>query len=207
MKHINYWVVVIFCMSCSFVLGQQAQQKIEMRIDSIGNAKINMSMTMNAQQWQQWTSTLGNNPAALKREVERGMPGYFLDDFKLEKNDMDRSFNLSLKAYGVCEIDKRGNWMIDVDQENAQLTELAYNKFMFVSSPPELGGQVQQTFLVTLPESGKNIKVAKDAYGKDVFKFSMDAPSQMGFGGILQWAGILFVVAGIGWMLKMKLTS
>lgn len=205
MKHINYWAVLIFSISFSSLLAQQAQQKIEMRIDSIGNAKINMSMTMNAQQWQQWTSTLGNNPAALKREVERGMPGYFLDDFKLEKNDMDRSFNLSLNAYGVCEIDKRGNWIIDVDQENAQLTELAYNKFMFVSSPPELGGQVQQTFLVTLPETGKNIKVDKDAYGKDVFKFSMDPPSQMALGGILQWVGILFVVVGIGWMLKMKL--
>ncbi|HLT33644.1 MAG TPA: hypothetical protein VKZ98_07640, partial [Aquaticitalea sp.] len=117
----------------------QTQQKIDMEIDAIGNAKLTISMTMNAQQWQTWLQTMGNNPAAMKREIERSMPAYFLDDFKLEKNDMERSFTLTLNAYGACEVDKRGNWTIDTDQKNANVTELTDHKFMLVSSPPELG--------------------------------------------------------------------
>ncbi len=164
----------------------QSQQKIEMRIDSIGNAKLNISMTMNAQEWQIWNSNYGNNPSALKRDIERGMPAYFLDDFKLDKDDMNRSFNLSLNAYGVCDINKRGKWIVDTEQKNAQLTELTENKYMLVSSPQEYGGSLQQTFIIELPETAKNIKTDKNAFGKSVFEFDMDAPSS-GF-NVMRWA-------------------
>lgn len=178
----------------------QSQQKIEMRIDSIGNAKLTVSMTMNAQQWQVWNSNYGNNPSALKRDIERSMPAYFLDDFKLDKDDMNRSFNLSLNAYGVCEINKRGKWIVDTDQKNAQLTELTENKYMLVSSPVEYGGSLQQTFIIELPNDAKNIKVDKDAYGKSVFEFDMDAPST-DF-NLMRWSGILLLIIGGGWLGK-----
>jgi hypothetical protein len=124
------------------------------------------------------------------------MPAYFLDDFKLEKDDMNRSFNLKLKAYGVCEINKRGKWIIDTEQKNAQLTELTEHKYMLVSSPPEYGGNLQQTFIIELPTEAKNIKIDKNAHGKSVFEFDMDAPSS----GInaLRYAGIfLFLIGGV----------
>ena len=178
----------------------QTHQKIDMDIDAIGNSKITISMTMNAQQWQTWSQTIGNNPAAMKREIERSMPAYFLDDFKLEKNDMERSFTLTLNAYGVCEVDKRGNWTIDTDQKNANLTELTDHRYMLVSSPPELGGTVQQTFNIQFPEEASNIKIDKDAYGKTIFKFKMQN-STAGF-NILRWAGVLLLILGGAWFVK-----
>ncbi|WP_430466651.1 hypothetical protein [Winogradskyella ouciana] len=196
---ITFVCVLLFGME----INAQSQQKIEMRIDSIGNAKLNISMSMNAQEWQIWNSNYGNNPSALKRDIERGMPAYFLDDFKLEKDDMNRSFNLSLNAYGACEINKRGKWMVDTEQKNAQLTELAENKYMLVSSPPEYGGSLQQTFIIELPEDAKNIKTDKNAFGKSVFEFDMEAPSS-GF-NIMRWAGLLLIVVGGGWAGKSML--
>lgn len=178
----------------------QTQQKIDMRIDSIGNAKIEISMTMAAQQWQVWLQTVGGNPAIMKREVERSMPAYILDDFKLEKNEMERSFHLSLNAYGACKVDKRGNWTIDTDQKNANVTELTDHKFMLVSSPPELGGTVQQTFTIDFPEVAKNIKIDKDAFGNSIFKFQMEN-STAGF-NILRWAGVLLLIVGTVWFFK-----
>lgn len=189
-------LLVAFALMLSINMSAQSQQKIEMRIDSIGNAKLNVSMTMNAQQWQVWNSNYGNNPSALKRDIERSMPAYFLDNFKLDKDDMNRSFNLSLNAYGVCEINKRGKWIVDTDQKNAQLTELTEHKYMLVSSPPEFGGNLQQTFIVELPSDAKGIKIDKDAYGKSVFEFDMDAPS--GGLNLMRWAGILLMVVGGG---------
>ncbi|WP_157957316.1 hypothetical protein [Winogradskyella tangerina] len=195
MKTIKTLIAACALMLC-FNIGAQSQQKIEMRIDSIGNAKLTVSMNMNAQQWQVWNSNYGNNPSALKRDIERSMPAYFLDDFKLEKDDMNRSFNLSLNAYGVCEINKRGKWIVDTDQKNAQLTELTDHKYMLVSSPPEYGGNLQQTFIIELPKDAKGIKIDKDAYGKSVFEFDMDAPSS-GF-NFMRWAGIFLIVIGGG---------
>ncbi len=190
-------LILSFALLFSGMITAQSQQKIEMRIDSIGNAKLNISMTMNAQEWQIWNGNYGNNPSALKRDIERGMPAYFLDDFKLEKDDMNRSYNLSLNAYGVCEINKRGKWMVDTEQKNAQLTELADNKYMLVSSPPEYGGNLQQTYIIELPQDAKNIKTDKDAFGRSVFEFDMEPPSS-GF-NMIRWAGILLIVIGGGW--------
>ena len=152
---------------------------------------------MNAQQWQIWQGSLGNNPAALKREVERGMPGYFLDDFKLEKDEMNRSFELSLNAYGACDIDKRGTWIVETDQKDANLTKLTENKYMLVSSPIESGGTIQQTYTIELPEKASNIKVDTDAYGKSIFKFEMESPSG-GF-NLLRLSGLALFLIGGAW--------
>lgn len=198
-------ILVVCVLLFALNANAQSQQKIEMRIDSIGNAKLNISMTMNAQEWQIWNSNYGNNPSALKRDIERGMPAYFLDDFKLDKDDMNRSFNLSLNAYGVCDINKRGKWIVDTEQKNAQLTELTENKYMLVSSPQEYGGSLQQTFIIELPETAKNIKTDKNAFGKSVFEFDMDAPSS-DF-NVMRWAGILLIVIGGGWAGKSMLKN
>lgn len=198
MKTLKLFLIALLALT-SFGYSQ-TQQKIDMKIDEVGDAKIVISMTMNAQQWQTWLQTIGNNPAALKREIERSMPAYFLDDFKLDKNDMERSFTLSLNAYGVCNVDKRGNWTIDTDQKNANVTELTDHKYMLVSSPPELGGTVQQTYNIEFPDVAKDIKVDKDAYGKSIFKFKM-SNSAAGFNP-LRWAGALLLIVGGAWFIR-----
>lgn len=205
-QKISIFFLFFFALS-EMAIAQQSQQHIEMTLDEVGNAKLEIRMTMNAQQWQSWNATLGNNPAAIKREAERGMPAYFLDDFKLEKDEMNRSFSLSLNAYGVCDIDKRGNWSLDVDQENAQLTELSDTKYMFVSSPAEFGGQVIQNYVINLPEEAKDIKVDKNAFGRDVFKFKMEGPASMqaSLGGFMRYGGLLFVIVGLLWLVKTSL--
>lgn len=197
MKNYRKLITLLLVLFIATAYGQQLQQKIDMRIDSIGNAKIKLSMTMNAQQWQIWQGSLGNNPAALKREVERGMPGYFLDDFKLEKDEMNRSFELSLNAYGACDIDKRGTWIVETDQKDANLTKLTENKYMLVSSPIESGGTIQQTYTIELPEKASNIKVDTDAYGKSIFKFEMESPSG-GF-NLLRLSGLALFLIGGAW--------
>lgn len=201
-------IITIGLLTCftSLLHAQQSQQKIEMKIDSIGNAKISMSMTMTAQQWQMWNGTLGNNPAALKREVERAMPGYFLEDFKLDKDDMNRSFVLNLKALGVCKINKNGKWNIETSQKNANITELTERKFMLVSSPPEYGGTLQQTYIIEFPKAAKNLKVDKDSFGQTVFQFEMDGPTGSSF-NFMRIAGILFLVLGGGMAGKNLLTK
>lgn len=200
MKIIQNCILSFFIMISITALAQQSNQKIEMILDEIGNAKLNISMTMNASQWQQWNGTYGSNASALKRDIERSMPAFILDDFKLEKDEMDRSFNLSLNAYGVCEIDKRGRWIMDTDKKNVQLTELTERKYMIVTSPPEFGGTLQQTTIIEFPETANNIKVDKDSFGKTIFKFKMDNPSSSF--SILRWSGLLLMIGGGSWFGK-----
>ncbi len=197
MKKYISLLVIAFLIISGTAFAQQMQQKIDMRIDSIGNAKIKISMNMTAQEWQMWNGSFGNNPAALKRDMERAMPGYFLDDFKLEKDDMNRSFELTLNAYGACDIDKRGKWIVETDQKDANLTKITDHKYMLVSSPMEYGGALQQTYTIEFPDAATDIKEDTDALGNTIFKFDMESPGG-GF-NLLRLSGIALMIIGGGW--------
>lgn len=197
MKTLKYLILILIVPTLTMAqAAQPLKQKMEMRIDSIGNAKITVSMTMNAQQWQMWLQGMGNNPALLKRGIERELPGYFLDDFHLEKNDMERSFTLSLKAYGVTRVNKKGRWIVSAEQKEPEITKLSDNQYMMVYT--DLGTGLQQTQIIQFPKTAKNIEIEKDSFGKTQFIFDMDTPT--GGTGYTLWAGIALVVAGAGWM-------
>lgn len=194
-----------FCIA-SLAYGQQImKQKIEMDLDAFGNANITVSMTMDATSWQNWVAVYGNNPAILKRQMEREMPAYFLGDFSLEKNEMERSWQLKLKAYGVCKVDKRGNWIIETNDKNIDLTELNEKEYMYIASPLEYGGQLQQTTYLRFPAESANIEVDKDALGKTLFKFDMKG-QKAGF-GIPGYIGIGLVLAGLALFFAMRKKS
>lgn len=206
MKRIKLIFSLFFLIYSTFSFGQQLQQKTEMKLDSLGNARITVTQTMNAQQWQIWNLSFGNNPTALKRVIQRSMPTYFFEDYKLEKDDMNRSFTFKVKAIGVCKIDKKGKWILELDDKKPNLTELTDHKFMLVTSPPEFGGMMLQTNIIEFPKEANDIKVDKDAFGAAIFKFEMDGPSSGSSGfNYLQIAGIVLMVVGGGWTTQILL--
>ena len=198
MKNIKLLLLAVSLLLSSAGYGQQMKQHIDMRIDSIGNATFKIYMKMNAAAWQNWLQTSGLNPAALKRSMEREMPAYFLDDFKLTKDDMERSFELSLKAYGVCKIDKRGNWILETDDRNIDLTKLDERKYMYINSPVEFGGKIKQTTTIQFPDEATDIQIGADPYGKTIFKFHVEE-SAAPFNA-WRWSGVLFLLIGGVWM-------
>lgn len=198
-------VLFIFVLICAnFIQAQEMlKTKMEMRIDSIGDAIIKVSTTMNAQQWQMWSQTYGNNPALLKRSMEKELPGYFLDNYNLEKNDMDRSFTFTFKAYGACNVNKKGIWIVNTDQKKPDLTKITDYKYMMVSNDMENG--LQETVVIEFPESARNIEEAKDAFDKTQFEFEMKG-GEAGINWML-WIGILLAAAGGGWAVFISISD
>jgi hypothetical protein len=198
-KHMKTTVILLYS-SLLLIAGQtfaqqQMNQQITMKLDETGNAQINIQQKMNASQWQNWISYLGNNPAAIKREIQKGMPAFFLEDFKFDKNEMERSYELSLKALGVCKVDKKGRRILETDEKDINLTKLTDLKYMYVNSPMEFAGQVQQTHIIEFPKSAYDIELDKDAYGKTIFAFRINDPS--GSLGYLRYIGFTFLLSGI----------
>ncbi|MFA0963662.1 hypothetical protein AB9P05_17790 [Roseivirga sp. BDSF3-8] len=193
------YILIILCLAVSFTsYGEDIlKQKIEMRIDSIGDARVVVSMNMNANQWQVWNQTYGNNPAMLKRAMERQLPGYFMDDYNLEKDDMNRSFTFSFTAYGVCKVDKKGRWILETEDENPDITELSENKYMLVTTENSGGVPIQQTQIITFPDGAEGIEIDKDSFNKTQFEFKM---AEVG-GGVAStfWIGLALAAAGMVW--------
>lgn len=191
MRKIIILQIMLFC--CTALLCQDIiKQKMEIVIDGKGDAQINTSMTLNATQWQMWFNTMGKNQAMLKREMERNLPAYFLEDFKLEINEMERSFELNFRAVGFCNVNKAGKWVVNTDQKDIDITEVSRNRYMAVAMLP--GTNIQQTQFIEFPQKAKDIKIIKDAFAKTQFEFEM--PSSGGINIFMIAAGILLALAG-----------
>lgn len=192
-------ITLCFLVMALFVWSQEPiKQKLEMRLDSVGNANIKVTMELNASQWQIWLQSTGNNPAMLKRQMERSLPAYFLDDFELKKDDMKRTFAFTFNAYGVCKVDKKGRWILTTDQKDPDITELSDRKYMMMYT--EMASNLQQTQIITFPDEASNISIEKDAFGKTQFVFDMNTPGS-GFSYLL-WGGIALCLIGGGWIVR-----
>jgi hypothetical protein len=197
MKKIFLILLIVFWVFPLLAQIEPLRQRIDMRIDSIGNAYMKVSMTMNAGQWQMWLQSGGNNPAIMKRTMERALPGYFLDEFNLVRNDMERSFEFSFKAYGACQVNRRGKWIVNTEQKNAEITTLTDRKYMMASM--DAMNNLQITQFLDFPSEARNITISKDAYDRTQFEFDMDSPAHKT--GATFWIGLLLILSGSGWLL------
>ena len=193
MKSALAYLIVLTLAASAF---GQSKQKISMNLDKVGNVKVTVSMSMEASQWQMWIYNYGNNPASLKRDTERSMPAYVLKNFNLSKDDMNRSFELTFDALGMCKVDKRGVWIFETGVRGADITDLGDRKYIYVDSPSEFGGQIQQIFTISFPEEASEIRLDSNAYGKTVFTFDMQTPSRS---GIAKFAGGSLLLLGLAW--------
>ncbi len=172
---------------------------IEFLVDKYGNAKTTYSMKMTASQWDNFKRGMGNNQSLLKRTMERAMPAYFLSDFEYKEDAMDRSYQLSFNAYGVCKPGADGRWHAELGEKNPDITKLSDNSYMIISEMSSGGGLIQANQKVIFPDEASDIKMDKDAFGKALFSFKMSGAS--GQGRMMMYGGIGLIIMGLflGW--------
>lgn len=172
---------------------------IEFLVDKYGNAKTTYSMKMTASQWDNFKRGMGNNQSLLKRTMERAMPAYFLSDFEYKEDAMDRSYQLSFNAYGVCKPGSDGRWHAELGEKNPDITKLSDNSYMIISEMTSGGALIQANQKVIFPDEASDIKMDKDAFGKALFSFNMSGAS--GSGKMMMYGGIGLIVLGLflGW--------
>ena len=193
----NIIVTISFALITWVSISQNVNdQKIDIVIDELGNANMNISMEMNASEWQNWQSMYGSNPAALKRSMERGMPQYFLGDFNLEKDEMNRSFNFKVTAFGICDINKKGVWTLNSEKKRPNITELSERKFMLVNVEQQGTSSIQQTTTISFPETAEDIKIEKNAFDQTVFNFKMN--NSTASSPLLAYLGGMLILTGGG---------
>jgi hypothetical protein len=197
-------ILFITFLMCSFSLAAQeiikpVKVNIEFMVDKFGNAKTSYSMKMTASQWDNFKRSMGNNQSILKRTMERAMPAYFLSDFEYKEDAMERSYQLSFNAYGVCKPGVDGRWHAELGEKNPDITKLSDNSYMIISEMSSGGGIIQANQKIIFPDEASDIKVDKDAFGKALFSFKMSGTS--GTGKMMMYGGIGLIALGLflGW--------
>jgi hypothetical protein len=172
---------------------ESMKQVIDITADDLGNASLDVSMKLNAQQWDMLKKSMGNNTSIFKREMEKALPKYFLSDFNYSEDQMERTYKLKFKVLGLLSINKDGIWEAKLDTKKPDITKLSDREYVITENLNVNGSLVQQTQKLHLPEGAENVKLEKDSFGKAVLRYSLGGSSSslifMILGGVLIAAG------------------
>ncbi len=169
------------------------KQVIDFTVDKLGNATVEVSMKLNAAQWDYFKKTIGDNVSILKRSMQTALPKYYLTDFSYSEDAMDRSYKVKFKALGICTLNKNKKWEAKLDTKDPDITKLSDHDFTLNEDIMTNGMLVQQTQKLHLPPGASGAKIEKDSFGKAVLTYS----TSQGFGSTaITVIGIILILAG-----------
>lgn len=172
---------------------QGLKQVFDITMDDLGNAQVEVSMKLNASQWDAFKRTMGNNTSVLKRGMIDALPKYYLTDFNYSEEPMDRTYKMKFKVLGLCTTNKNGKWEAELESKNPDITKLSDKEFVMTQDMMSDGMLIQQTQKLHLPAGASDAKVEKDSFGKAMLTYSTGP-------GMLHTAlnilGILLILAG-----------
>lgn len=173
----------------------QQVQEFNYHIDNLGDATCEMSTTMTQRQWLNFKQgQLYNDPGVARRNLQRSMSAYVIEDFKRDIDEMNRTVKMSLKLRAMATYKGNGHWELKLDSKNPQITKLTDNSFMMTSNVDYGGTLVQQVFKVFLPAGAGNVQQTTDSFNKTIFTYSNGG----GITAMLTWNNILGILLILG---------
>jgi hypothetical protein len=199
MKRIlSFFIVSLFVINLSGQNTDVLKQDVVFNIDELGNASMEISAKLNAQQWQNWENSYGDkNVSILKRDMERVLSYFYLYDFDYEQNEMERSYVLSFKAKGLARYLGDNEWRAEMGLKDPDFSKLTDNSYLVTSSFAEGGMIVQTNNKIFFPEAASNIEEDTDEFGLAVFDYELKPASTGGFPLFLVIGIVLIVLSAV----------
>ena len=187
------------------LLAGPQHQVIDMQLTPLGDADMTIKIKFDAQAWQTWKQTIGENPSVMKRELERMFSSVVLSDFKFERNDLEREATLRVHAVGLARYRGNGEWETDLDDEaveGATISKRKINDTTFLvtntQSVPGAGVVMQQEITLSLPEGASGLMEGTSELGSGVLRYNLEpATGQTAMPWILSIVGVGCLLASI----------
>lgn len=125
-------------------------------IDEHGDAAIEVSFQHSASQWANWKEEYGNRPDIVLRDLRYSMATAVLDNFSMERDDVQRKALNKVRAKAFARYRNAGEFVIDVAKEMKLVTG-ANSDWIFSMTNGINGEIVSQTLHLKLPAGAKNV--------------------------------------------------
>jgi hypothetical protein len=165
-------------------------------VNSYGDGTITVTFRLSASQWENWREQYGDHPDLLKRDFKQRFAKYALGDFKLERNDVDRTAVATIGARALTTMRGNGIRAIEVAKE-ARFVSNSGSEWIFesVGQSSPYSPIVTETTRITLPAQATNVQVENEGSGPQHLVYEM---SENGQGdGLLFWLGIAGIAVGV----------
>lgn len=191
---------VVFCTAANAQMGQAdpttLTQEIDYHLDELGDARMELRMKMNAAQWQAFkASPVASNPSVFKRNMEREMSAYVLQDFKTELEEDARASLTTLKAKNTATYKGKGKWEVKLGLKNPNVTAVSDNCYLITGNLASGSGVIHQIQKMFFPEGASDIRQDTDSFGNAIFTYRLDV-EKSGI-NMLSILGGLFCLSGV----------
>jgi len=166
-------------------------QEFTVNLDKLGNATMVLTQKMNASQWTTFkTSQVYTDPSIAKRDMERSMSTYVIDDFKRDMDEMNRQVTLTLKVISYAQYKGNGQWSLKIDSKNPQVTKLTDKAYMITGNAYMGNSLVQQIFKIYFPGGASDVTQTTDEFGKAIFTYNAGG----GLASYIKWNNIVGII-------------
>lgn len=159
-----------------------------------GSVNFTIQMTFDAAAWRMWKAQVGDEPARLRAMMRHQFSAYVIDDFKLEKDDLNRSAKVVMRSAAGPELRKDGSFRIPVEKE-FRLVNNTGREWFFSGNNPYAANSLN-TIKLVLPDTARNASLVGAGGIDQALHYSIEAPGNPAGGLVI--GGIVLLVIGLG---------
>ena len=151
---------------------------------------------LSASRWATWRQEYGDHPDVLWRDLKQKFAKAALDKFDLQRNDVDRTATADIEARALTTVRGDGTRGIDMLKDFRLVSNTPLEWVFEATSQASPDAPIlAQTFRIILPPQAINARI--DSPGTAYQQLVYQMPESSGSNGLLLWAGILAMGAGI----------
>ena len=184
------------------VRGQAVPKTVDVAEDvsADGSVNVGFQMTFDAAPWRQWKTMVGDEPARLRAMMRHRFAAMTIENFKLDRDDLNRVANLTMRSPVGPQLRDDGTFQVPVDGY-FRLVNNAGRVWYFSGNNPQAAYTLNNV-KVTLPANAVNVSLTNPNNADQALVFALTPPpsASRGYavaGGALLLFGLGLLAAGL----------
>ena len=157
-----------------------------------GSVDLTFQMAFDALPWKYWKDQVGDDPARLRGMLKYQFAAYVIDDFKFEKDDLNRTAKITMHSPAGAELRKDEGLQIPVEGWCRPISH-AGREWFFSGNNPSAGNQ-PTTVKIVLPANTVDASLVNAGTADQALVYTVSAPA--GKARLFVWSGAVFMLLG-----------
>jgi hypothetical protein len=157
-----------------------------------GSVNLTFQMAFDAYYWAFWRNQVGDDPARLRGMMRYQFAAYVIDDFKFEKDDLNRTAKVTMRSPAGPELRTDQGLQIPVESW-CRLVNHTGREWFFSGNNPSAGNQ-QATVRIVLPANTTDAELVNAGTPDQALVFVLSVPA--GKARLFVWSGAVVMLLG-----------
>ncbi|HUJ42372.1 MAG TPA: hypothetical protein VLW52_02075 [Opitutaceae bacterium] len=157
-----------------------------------GSVNLTFQFAFDAQPWGVWKSQVGEDPARLRGMFRHQFAAYVIDDFKFEKDDLNRTAKMTIRSPAGPELGKDQRFQIPVEAWCRLINNTGRTWFFSGNNP--FSGDQQTTVKIVVPANTIDASLVNAGTPDQALVYAVSEPA--GKSRLFVWSGVIVMLLG-----------